>query len=149
MNFFRRNKKGFTLIEVVVVIAIIAILASIVTVSTIAVLRNSQKNAVSSKLNSYWGTTAQVIHQINHGFSSSGLDALLSTRLGNGVVFSTGTKKCSSLKEGAIYIQYTLNTKSISNKYTLTCIWARYKDKYYYTTDGQVDHVIGPKDKLS
>lgn len=147
MKFFRKNKKGFTLIEVIVVIAIIAILASIVTVSTIAVLRNSQKKAVTSKLTNYWGICAQAVHQINHGFSSTTIDALLTTRLGSGVTFSSGTKKCSSLKEGAIYIQYTLNTKSISNKYTLTCIWARYKDKYYYTTNGQ--DITGPKDKLS
>lgn len=144
MNIFRRNKKGFTLIEVVVVIAIIGILASIVTVSTIAVLRNSRKNAASAKLTGYWSTCAQAVHQMNHGFSSTTLESLLQTRLSN-VTVKAGTKKCSSLKDGEIYVQYSINTKSITNKYSLTCMWTRYKDDYYSTTDG--NSVSGPKSK--
>lgn len=146
MNFFRRNKKGFTLIEVVVVIAIIAILSAIVTVTTIAILKSSRKKAVTSRLTGYWSITATAFNQINKGFTTynSPNADFLSTRLGlKKEAIKLGTDECSSLSNDCIYIQYKENQKSASNKYTLVCIWTRQSGEYYYTTDGKT--VSGPK----
>ena len=148
MSSYRRNKKGFTLVEVVVVIAIIAILGSIIAVSVMAILKNSEKKAVSTKLTSYWKITSTAFSQINKGFATatSPSATFLESRLPlKNSQIKLGTEKCTSIsKDESIYIQYTKNTKSVNNKYTLVCIWLRYNGKYYYTTDGK--DVTGPKD---
>lgn len=43
-----RNKKGFTLVELVVVIAILAILAGVATGATIGILKNARKNTLKT-----------------------------------------------------------------------------------------------------
>ena len=151
MKLFRRNKKGFTLIEVVAVIAIIAILGSIVAVSTIAILKNAEKKTVTTRLNNYWSISTKVFHQVNHGFSTGtgtgAIKELLKTRLGSKVKNITlGTGKCTSLSKDAMYIQYEYNEQSLMNKYKIVCIWTRYEDNYYYTTDGET--IVGPKTSL-
>ena len=146
MSFFRRNKKAFTLIEILVVIAIIGILSAIVTVSTIAIVKNSRKKAVSARLCSYWSITATAFNQINKGFTtySSPNADFLATRLGlEKKSIKLGSEECTSLSNDQIYIQYKYNSKSVSNKYSLVCIWTRYNNDYYYTTDGKT--VSGPK----
>lgn len=50
---FRRNKKGFTLVELIVVIAILAILAAVATVSITGIVNNASKNAIRSDLARY------------------------------------------------------------------------------------------------
>lgn len=50
---FRRNKKGFTLVELIVVIAILAILAAVATVSITGIVNNASKNAIRSDLAKY------------------------------------------------------------------------------------------------
>ena len=150
MRSFRRNKKGFTLIEVLVVITIIAILGSIVAVSTVAILRNAEKKTVTARLNNYWSISAKAFHQVNHGFSTgsgtTALKDLLKTRLGSGITIVLGTDKCTSLSKNTVYLQYEYNQQSLNNKYKLVCIWTRYEDNYYYTTDGE--SIVGPKTSL-
>ena len=51
MRFFRRNKKAFTLIELLIVIAIIGVLSAIVTISTMAILRSMEKKSATTKRN--------------------------------------------------------------------------------------------------
>jgi type IV pilus assembly protein PilA len=46
MNMFRKNKKGFTLIELIVVIAILAILAAIAIPTFIGVTQNAQNTVI-------------------------------------------------------------------------------------------------------
>ena len=144
MGSFRRNKKGFTLIEIIVVIAIIAILGGIVATSIFAIYRNSEKKAASSKLSESWNITSTAFHQINRGFTtvSSPNVNFLSTRLGTTKI-KLGTKACESLSKDYIYIQYEYNPKSVSNKYKIICIWTNKDDNYYYTRDGKT--VIGPQ----
>ncbi len=48
MRKFKFNKKGFTLVELVVVIAILAVIAAVATTSTMAILDNSRKSAVET-----------------------------------------------------------------------------------------------------
>lgn len=148
MSFNRRNKKGFTLIEVVAVIAIIAILGSIIAVSIVAVMKNAEKKTVTTKLTSYWKITSTAFNQINKKFATvtSPSETFLSTRLPlEKNQIKLGKKECTKIdKDESIFIQYNENPKSASNKYTLVCIWVRYKDKYYYTLDGK--SVSGPKD---
>ena len=144
MKVFRRNKKGFTLIEVLVVVAIIAILGAIVTASTVAILRSSRKKAVTSNLTSYWSITVTAFNQINKGYTTSASPsaAFLKTRLNFEPKLGTGD--CPKLSENEIYIKYEYNSKSVNQKYTVTAIYIRYKNQYYYTTDGKT--VTGPKD---
>ena len=147
MKVFRRNKKGFTLIEVLVVIAIFGILSAIVTVSTMAILRSSKKKTVSTKLENYWSTTTTAFNQINKGFSTFDKPnaEFLGMRLGlDKKNVYLGTDPCASLpNDNSIYIQYEYNAKSLYSKYKLKCIWIRYEGSYYYTSDGSSS--IGPK----
>ena len=152
MAWFRRNKKAFTLIEIVVVIGIIAILAAIVTVSTIAILKNTQKKAAASKLRSHWSITVTYFNQVNKGFTtySTPQTEALATRLGTKSKYlSMGTDECSGLSDddkgnySYMYIQYKINETSLSNKYQVVAIHIRYKGEYYSTTDGQ--EITGPK----
>lgn len=50
---FRRNKKGFTLVELIVVIAILAILAAVATVSITGIVNRSRINAMENDLQKY------------------------------------------------------------------------------------------------
>ena len=59
----RRNKKGFTLVELVVVIAILAILASVATVATVTILNNARKTPVTD-------TASSVKNQIQYWYAS-------------------------------------------------------------------------------
>ena len=144
MVSLRRNKKGFTLIEIIVVIAIIAILGGIVAGSIYAVYRKSEKKAATSKLTESWSITTTAFHQINRGFTtfSSPNVNFLSTRLGTTKII-LGTNECESLAKDYIYIRYEYNPKSVSNKYKVVCIWTNKDGNYYYTTDGK--NVIGPQ----
>ncbi|NCA67429.1 MAG: prepilin-type N-terminal cleavage/methylation domain-containing protein [Clostridia bacterium] len=47
----RRNKKGFTLVELIVVIAILAILAAVAAVSVTGVIRKARISTIDSDLN--------------------------------------------------------------------------------------------------
>ena len=58
----RRNKKGFTLVELVVVIAILAILASVATVATVTILNNARKTPVTD-------TASSVKNQIQYWYA--------------------------------------------------------------------------------
>ena len=144
MSAFRRNKKGFTLIEVIVAIAIIAILASIVTVTIMAILRSQEKTSATKALKSTWNNSNKALKQLNTGLSTyrAPSEAFLKIHLGTDKI-AVGIKECVSLKNGYFYIQYADNPSSVRNRYTLVCIWYRYEDHYYYTTDGK--KVIGPK----
>ena len=153
MTVFKRNKKGFTLIELVAVIAIIAILGGIVAASTVAIVKNSTKKSIASKLKSYWSITNTAFDQINKGFSTYDNPDVyfLSTRLKTNNLF-IGTKECTSLpdpyspenknKDDPIYIQYSDNPKSLRKRYTIVQIWIRHGNDYYYTKDGKT--VVGP-----
>ena len=48
MKRLMKNKKGFTLVELVVVIAILAILAGVATGATIGILKNARKNTLKT-----------------------------------------------------------------------------------------------------
>ena len=143
MASFRRNKKGFTLIELLVVIAIIGILGAIVAVSTTAIMKNARKNAASSRLRSDWKITATAFNQINKGFTTTKKPTkdLLATRLGTTKVL-LGTENCPNLDDDYVYIKYE-ETNKVNAKYKVVAIYTKYKDKYYYTTDGQT--ITGPK----
>ena len=140
MIWSRKNKKGFTLIEVVVVIAIIGILASIVTVSTIAVLRNSERKANETALKNFWRLTAQYIDQVNKRMTTTttpNKDAI-ATRLNmDGKKILLSTVNCRSLSSGYIYIQYNDNEKSTIARYSLYAMVYNYNGTYYRTYDGQ------------
>ena len=147
MKLFRRNKKGFTLIELVVVIAIVGILATIVTLSVMAVVRNAKEKAAATALTAYWNNTVKSFHQVNRGLSTYNepSEEFLAIRLGldkGNLIVSES--KCTSLPGTTfIYIQYTDNPKSVYNRYTVKCIWMLRDDQYYYTTDGNT--IVGPK----
>ncbi len=49
----RKNKKGFTLVELIVVIAILAILAAVATVSITGIVNRSRDNALKADLQKY------------------------------------------------------------------------------------------------
>lgn len=149
MKLFRKNKKGFTLLEVIVVIAIVAILGMIVTASVIAALRNAEKKAATTTLSNYWNLTSKAVNQANLGLTMNGITTdLIKTRLGitGNNTLEVKTTACKSLAEGHTYVQYSVNNKSVNHKYSLVRITINYKGKIYYTTDGK--EVVGPKSSV-
>lgn len=149
MGVFRKRKKGFTVIEIVVVVAIIAVLATIVTVSTVAILKSSEKKSATSSLTNYWNLSVQAFNQINLGFTTLNRpnSSFLASRLGKaaGDVI-VGQNECLVLSDGRIHIQYTDNPESTKNRYQIKRIVIKYKDHYYYTDDGKT--IYGPRDSL-
>ena len=140
MSGFRRNKKGFTLIEVLVVIAIIGILGAIATVSTVAALRNSERKAAETALTNYWRLTSQYLDQVNKRMTTSYAPEknALAARIGRPATeIELNTAPCKSLSDNMLYIQYAENEKSINNRYTVVAIVYNYEGKYYKTTDGK------------
>lgn len=148
MRIFRRNRKGFTLIEVLVVIAIIGILGGIVAVSTVAVLKNSEKKSATTTLINYWNLTAQAFNQINLGFTMTDrpTSAFIATRLGkDSNMVTCVTSECTTLTtDGKVHIQYTDNKSSRNSRYQIKRIAMKYNGKLYYTDDGKT--VKGPRD---
>ena len=123
MRRFCKNKKGFTLLEVIVVIAIIAILGMIVAASTIAVLRNAEKKAATNTLSNYWNLTSKAVDQANLGLTIGGVSKdLVASRISisDPKKLTVSTTACKSLSEGYVYVQYSYNNKSVNHKYTLT-----------------------------
>ena len=149
-NLFRKNRKGFTLVEIVVVIAIIGILSMIVTVSVIAVQRNSEKKSAKSALSSYWTLTEQTLNQVNLGFSTYRTPSavLIASRIGlqtSQLTVSTG--ECTGLSgQKIVHIQYSDDPTSAKNRYKIVRIVIKYSGKYYYTDDGK--NCYGPRDEM-
>ncbi len=151
MKLSRRNKKGFTLIEVVVVTLIIAILGSIVGVSIAAVIKNTEKKSATTALTNYWNLTSQAFNQINLGLSNTTTptNTFLATRLGkqNGTVICT-KNACTKLStKGNIHVQYDENASSKFARYTIKRIVLNYNGKLYYTDDGK--SIKGPRENFS
>ena len=140
MIWARKQKKAFTLIEVVVVIAIIGILGAIVTVSTIAILRNSERKSVETTLTNYWRLTEVYFDQVNKGmttYSAPQRDAI-ATRLNmKNTMIQLKTAACKTLSNNYLYIQYAENPKSMIARYSITKMTYRYKGTYYKTEDGR------------
>ena len=139
MNGFRRNKKGFTLVELLVVIAIIGILGAIATVSVIKINEKTEKKAAETALTNYWRLTSQYLDQVNNRMTTSyaAEKNALATRIGlPATSIELNTAPCKSLS-GTLYVQYAENEKSINNRYTLVAIHYKYEGKYYKTTDGK------------
>lgn len=151
MRKFHKGKKGFTLIEVLVVVAIIGVLATIISLAAMAAVKSSQTNAAKTKLTNYWKLGAQIIDQVNLGFttikSPDQLSSLFAIRINadskNVIVSDT---VCSSLSDEQVYFQYKYSPANKLHPYELKRITIVYKGQYYYTNDGKI--VTGPKDKL-
>ena len=140
MRAMHKDKKAFTLIEIIVVIAIIGILAMIVSVSTVAIMRNSEKKGATTTLSQYWSISTTTFDMINKRITTyTQPDAvLLATRLNvDSSKLTVSTADCKELSEGKIYIQYTDNPKNNYTRYTLKRILINYKGTIYYTDDGK------------
>lgn len=140
MRHCGRNKKGFTLIEIVVVIAIIGILGAIATMSGMAIIKNNEKKAAATSVKNYWKLSTQTFNQLNLGYKNAkkatDLKTFLAAQLGtNELVVSTA--ECSALKEGGIYVQYLQDSKNTNNRYQLIALSYNYKGRIFYTTDGK------------
>lgn len=150
MRHFRKNKKGFTLIEVIVVVAIIGILSAIATLSVMAVYRNNETKAATTAITNYWKTTARAFNQINLGYSTikTPNSSFIAAQLGkaNGTV-TVSTSPCTTLSKGRIHIQYEKDPTNRLNQFTIKRIVINYEGKYYYSDDGK--KVRGPKDSMS
>lgn len=66
------NKKGFTLVELVVVIAILAILASVVTISATFFVRSAREKSNRTSVETSFNTIQSLLVEINSGFSTMG-----------------------------------------------------------------------------
>ena len=136
-----KNRKGFTLIEIIVAIAIIAVLSTIGVVSISSALNTSGKKAASTFLSSTWSTTATYFLQASSGFTSDTTisRATLNKTFNDGRVYALSetalNTTSNSLTNGKVYIQYQVNTSSIQ-KYTIVKITYKYKNKYYSTING-------------
>ena len=138
MRGFRRNKKGFTLVELLIVMAIIAILGTIVTASVIAIQRNSERKSAQTALTNYWRLSSQYLDQVNRKLTSNGTpqQAALGVRL-NDTTIVLSTNNCTSLKNEQFYIQYEENPKSVSKRFTIKRIIYNHEGTYYKTEDGK------------
>ena len=145
-NSLFRNKKAFTLVELIVVIAILGVLASIVTVSASSAKKSSEKRAATSAIVGYWNTTNNYFYQLNATRTGPPKVAQLKTRLGNDVVQGIGEDPPTSLSKGKIYIQYAVNNGNVGSKYTIVKITYNYSGRYYSSVDGST--VTGPRDSL-
>ena len=150
MKGFRRQKKAFTLIELIVVIAIIAILSAIATVSALAILRSNEKKSAQTTLTNDWKLTSQAFDQINLGYTTvkRPTTAFLASRLGLSTSSITlTTSECTSLSKGRVHIQYIENPENLRTRYQIKRITINYNGNYYFTENGK--DVRGPRDSLS
>lgn len=140
MIWARKQKKAFTLIELVVVIMIIGILGAIVTASTIAILRNSERKSLETTLTNYWRLTETYFDQVNKKmttFDAPQRDAI-ATRLNmKNTLIQLKTTPCKSLSNNYLYIQYSDNPKSTIARYSIVKMTYRYNGTFYKTEDGQ------------
>ncbi len=135
-----KNPKGFTLVELVVVIAIIGIIASIAVVSLTAVMKSTKKKAAANALEDYWRITSIYFNQVNLGYgSSSPSESQLKTRFPSGVLQKLTTsspQKTDLTGNGKVWVQFSENSKSTKNKFTIKKIYICMNSEYYYTTTG-------------
>jgi type IV pilus assembly protein PilA len=86
MNMFKKNKKGFTLIELIVVIAILAILAAIAIPTFIGVTQNAQTTVIVANARTLV-SSINAYNALNPGneVAAANIDtpAHLKTKLGN------------------------------------------------------------------
>ena len=151
---FRKNRKGFTLIELVVVIAIIGILGMIVTVSVIAVKKSVEKKSATSALTNYWNLTETTFNQINIGNTTFRYPnaTLIASRIGvETSQLTVTTAECTGLtgtgnKRVYIHIQYAEDPTSAKHRFSIVRIVMKYDGKYYYTDDGKSSY--GPRDSM-
>ena len=145
MDRIRRNKKAFTLVEMIVVIAIIGILGTIVTLSVNSVRKSGERKTAKTTLVNYWDISEQVFNQINLGYISRPTPGVFKPRLGTTNV-NVVSSACTSLNEGYVFIQYNENLGSRTKRYTIKRIVIKYKDYYYYTDDGKT--IYGPRSSI-
>lgn len=110
-----KNKKGFTLVELLAVIAILAILMLLVTPSVLKMLNQGKKNTFVTQVQSVW--KAAETKYINDAISTSnpGPYYFIGTNLGNLATATTGNKlDVSDNNTLAYYVLFTKNEGTIS-----------------------------------
>lgn len=124
---FRKNKKGFTLVELIVVIAILAILAAVATVSITGIVNRSRENALRSDLGKYkeaydvWmtdggdGTSASFKTYINPSTGTYKITGSDSATYGTGTTWSATERRVSLTGTGVSgYVNLVNGTVTIN-----------------------------------
>lgn len=125
-----KNKKGFTLVELLAVIAILAILMLLVTPSVLKMLNQGKKNTFVTQVQSVW--KAAETKYINDAISTPnpGPYYFIGTNLGDLATANQGNKlDVSDNNTLAYYVSFTKNEGTI-NKIIVT-------DGTYYYVSGE------------
>ena len=140
MKLCRRNKKGFTLIELIVVIAIIGILGAIVTISVTAVVRDAEIDAAGKKLTTLWSRSNLATDMINKGLATVAAPDETFYKTYISEKFTLSKDPCAEASDISdsvpVYIQYAENKSSSIKPFSIKKIWINYKGRVYYTEDG-------------
>lgn len=124
MNYrvLRKNKLGFTLVEIVVVILILGILAAIATVTLTSVLRKNHINAEKSEVETAYSTCQNLMSEVNGGFTQiTPTLTTFSSRISSPTIISAGdiSAPTTSSAEG-LYIKCIYND---DQDYEVPTIW--------------------------
>lgn len=144
----RFNKKGFTLVELVVVIAILGILATLVTISANFFIKSAREKNNRTSVQTSFNTVQSLLVEINSGFSTIGSvnKEAFSNVLDDTVqvcdVLSTNAKFTAPNAEKAegyyIYCRYGIKKNETNSPSSEQSKPSYYLDSLYYVKNGVV-----------
>ncbi len=145
MKKLRRNKKGFTLVELIVVIAILAILASTATVATIAILNNARKTPVSDAAGKLKEQMTYYYQDAEYADTLAGFTSYLKLQMPDLVVETSPKTSVSAPSDDAIHVALNKSSKLKSETWNAIVYTKYYKCTITYQYDATNKTLTVPK----